>query len=81
MVSSENREDSHSGIPVGILSRLFFYGMLGFFTEVSFTALWYILDSSYNYGLDITWLYLFVVVSHLWPLHACSREDILDIRH
>ena len=31
--------------------------MLGFFTEVSFTALWYILDNSYNYG---------------WTLHGCT---------
>ena len=48
-------EEAELGIPV--ISRLFFYGMLGFFTEVSFTSLWYILDSSYNYG---------------WTLHGCT---------
>ena len=44
-----------NGIPV--TSRLFFYGMLGFSTEVTFTALWYLLDSRYNFG---------------WTLHGCT---------
>lgn len=42
---------------ISIVSRLFFYGMLGFSTEVMFTALWYIVDSKYSYG---------------WTLHGCT---------
>lgn len=53
--SPEISQHSDSGVP--LVSRLFFYGMLGFFTEVTFTALWYVLDSSYNYG---------------WTLHGCT---------
>ena len=46
---------TEAGIPV--FWRLFFYGMLGFSTEVMFTALWYLLDSKYNFG---------------WTLHGCT---------
>jgi uncharacterized membrane protein len=53
MADSEKITDP--GIPV--ISRLFFYGMLGFSTEVMFTALWYVLDSKYNFG---------------WALHGCT---------
>ena len=34
-----------------------FYGLIGFFTEIFFTATWYLVDPSYNYG---------------WKLHGCT---------
>ena len=52
---ADSGQISEPNIPV--LSRLFFYGMLGFSTEVMFTALWYVVDTKYNFG---------------WTLHGCT---------
>lgn len=43
------------GLP--FFSKLMFYGLIGFFTEIVFTALWYLIDPSYNHG---------------WKLHGCT---------
>ena len=44
-----------TGLP--FFSKLIFYGLCGFFTEIVFTAVWYFVDSSYKYG---------------WTLHGCT---------
>ncbi|XP_047132543.1 transmembrane protein 229B [Hydra vulgaris] len=46
---------NHEGLP--LFSKLIFYGMCGFFVEVLFTAVWYLLDPKYAYG---------------WTLHGCT---------
>lgn len=41
-------EKKSQGLP--FFSKLMFYGMNGFLLEIVFTALWYVVDPSYNHG-------------------------------
>lgn len=40
-----------TGLP--FFSKLMFYGLIGFFTEIVFTALWYVVDPVYDYGYKL----------------------------
>ena len=55
-----------TGLP--IFSRLVFYGMCGFFIEVVFTGVWYIVDPKYNYG------WILHATTSLWsfPIYSVS---------
>lgn len=44
-----------TGLP--FFSKLMFYGLCGFFTEVVFTAVWFFFDTKYDHG---------------WKLHGCT---------
>ncbi len=86
MTRQEMGLPENQGLPVS--SKLVFYGLVGFFTEVVFTAIWLFIDPKYEYGWTLhgyTSLWSFpmysisIYVMEIMFLHLKNKPLILRI--
>ena len=61
------------------MSRLIFYGLIGFFVEVVFTAIWMMVDPKYDRAWTLHGLYLALVFSYVRNINLHDGTFLFEI--